>query len=115
MLFRKKRDKLSGINPNDKINYNKNDLLDELHARFFQSYSLTLDTADYIPQTYIQKVYKQLYKAQKAMYRKIGKTDKDYQKWFREQLPVLLAERQQQLLQAKLQNKDGKTDEQKGQ
>lgn len=89
-------------------------MLDELHARFFQSYSLTLDTADYIPQKYIDKVYKELYKSQKAQYRKIGKTDKDYQKWFREQLPVLLAERQQQFLQAKLQNKDGKTDEQKG-
>ncbi len=115
MLFKKKQDKLSGINPNDKINYNKNDLLDELHARFFQSYSLTLDTADYIPQKYIDKVYKELYKSQKAQYRKIGKTDKDYQKWFRAQLPELIAERQRQLLQAELKNKDGKTDEQKGQ
>lgn len=111
MLFRKKQDNLTGINPNDKINYNKNDLLDELHARFFQSYALTLDTADYIPKSYIDKVYKQLYKAQKAMYRKIGKTDKDYQKWFKERLPELIAERQQKLLQSEIHSKDGNADE----
>ena len=86
--------------------------LDELHARFFQSYALTLDTADYIPKSYIDKVYKQLYKAQKAMYRKIGKTDKDYQKWFKERLPELIAERQQKLLQSEIHNKDGNADEQ---
>lgn len=90
-------------------------MLDELHARFFQSYALTLDTADYIPQSYIDKVYKQLYKAQKAMYKKIGKTDKDYQKWYKEQLPELIAERRRQLLQAELKDKDGKTYEQKRQ
>lgn len=95
------------MNPNDKINYNRNDLLDELHMRFFQSYALTLDTADYVPQSYIDKAYKQIYKCQKAMYKKIGKTDKSYQKWFAECLPKLIAERERRKLQAQLQDNDG--------
>lgn len=102
MIFRKKKDKVPDINPNDKVNYNVNCLLDELHARFFQSYALTLDTADYVPDKYINKVYKQIYKAQKKQYKKIFKTNKCYQKWFKEHLPQLIAERQQKLLQEQL-------------
>lgn len=94
MLFRKnKKNELSDICPNEFINYNKNDLLDELHERFFMSYAKTLDTADYVPQSYIDKVYKQIYKAQKAMYKLIGKRNKEYQKWFKERLPQMIAER----------------------
>lgn len=100
------------MNPNEKINYNKNDLLDELHARFFQSYALTLDTADYVPQGYVDKVYKQLYKAQKAMYKKVGGTDKEYQKWYRERLPELIAQREREKLLKQMQDGNGDGDEQ---
>lgn len=93
---------LPDINPNDTINYNENDLMDELHTRFFQSFSLTLDTADYVPQKIIEKVYKQIYKRQKKKYKKIFKTDKSYQLWFNAHLPQLIAERQQELLQKQL-------------
>lgn len=99
MLFRKKKNNQLDINPNENVNYNENDLLDELHARFFQSFALTLDTADYVPDKYIDKVYKRIYKAQKKQYKKIGKTDKAYQQWFKEHLPQLIAERQQRQLQ----------------
>lgn len=112
MRLRKKKNKLIGINPDEKINYNKNDLLDELHARFFQSYALTLDTADYIPQEYIDKVYKQIYKAQKKKYKEIFGIDKEYRKWFMEQLPELIAAREQNKLREQLQQKDS-DDEQK--
>ena len=121
MIFRKKKSpvkknkkKFPDINPNDKVNYNENDLLDELHMRFFQSFALTLDTADYVPDKYIDKVYKRIYKVQKKMYKKIGKTDKAYQVWFKEHLPRLIAERQQRQLQEQLQQKDSATDEKKG-
>ena len=103
MIFRKKS---PDFNPNEKINYNEIDLLDELHARFFQSYAVTLDTADYVPQKYLDKVCKRIYKSQKKMYKKIGKTDKAYQAWFKERLPALIAERQQMQLQQQLQKKD---------
>lgn len=104
---RKVKEQVPDINPNEKINYNVNDLLDELHARFFQSYAMTMDTGDYVPQKYIDKVYKQIYKYQKKLYKKAGKTDKAYQKWFKSHLPQLLAERQEKQLQEQLKQMEG--------
>ncbi len=107
MLLRRNRAKLQGICPNELINFNKNDLLDALHERFFESYRKTLDIADYVPQSYIDKVYKQIYKAQKAMYKQVNKRDKAFQKWYIERLPEILAARKEQ----DRQDKDGDTDE----
>lgn len=108
MFFPKKqKNDLAGINPNETINYNMIDLMDELHTRFFQSFELTLDIADYVPQIYIDKVCKQIYKVQKRKYKEIYKTDKSYQKWFKERLPQLLAERRQCAQQDLLNKKDG--------
>lgn len=114
MIFRRKRkNNLSDMNPNDKINYNENDLLDELHKRCFQSFALTLDTADFVPQNYIDKVYKRIYKVQKKQYKKLGRTNKEYQKWFAEKLPQLIAEQRQKLLQEQLQKQKENNNEQK--
>ena len=110
MIFRKKP---LDFNPNQKINYNENDLLDELHVRFFQSFAVTLDVADYVPQKYIEKVYKQIYKALKRRYKKIAKTNKAYQKWFNAHFIPLKPEGQVQ--PALLQNEEGATNEQEQQ
>lgn len=108
MIFRKKEvDPSPDICPNEKINYNEVDLLDELHRRFFESFAVTLDVADYVPQKYIDKVCSRIFKVLKKHYRIIGRTDKAYQKWFRENLPQLLSERKQAQQEAVQQQSEG--------
>ncbi|MDE7162745.1 MAG: hypothetical protein K2O44_01525 [Clostridia bacterium] len=109
-IFRKNADKPKkqnepkpDINPNDKINYNEFDLLDELNCRAFESFALTLDKENFVPSSFLDQVCKWIYKVEKKRYRKLKKANKLYQKWFKVHLPQLIAERQQKLQQEQLQ------------
>ena len=83
MIFgKKKQNEVSDINPNERINYNEFDLLDELINRAFQSFALTLDTEDYVPASFINQVCTWIYKIEKKRYKKLKKQNKQYQKWF---------------------------------
>lgn len=113
IFHRKEINKSSDINPNDKINYNEFDLLDDLNMRAFESFALTLNRENYVPVEVLDRVCLRIYKTQKKRYRKLNKSNKDYQKWFKENLPRLLAERQQKLLQEQLQQLKAAEKEQK--
>lgn len=62
------------------MNYHKNDLIDECLGRFYQTFSLTLDTCDYVPKKYNDKILKYIFKCMKKSFRKIDKEDREYQK-----------------------------------
>ncbi|MCI8988433.1 MAG: hypothetical protein HFK05_01615 [Clostridia bacterium] len=65
------------------INYNKNDLIDECLTRYYKTFSLTLDTYDYVPEKYNNKILKYIFKNMKRQFRKLDKEDKRYQKRFK--------------------------------
>lgn len=65
------------------INYNKNDLIDECLIRYYKTFSLTLDTYDYVPEKYNNKILKYIFKNMKRQFRKLDKEDKRYQKRFK--------------------------------
>jgi len=50
----------------------KNDLLDEVLIRNFQTFEITLDTADYVPAKYGKKIHKFIFKNMKKQMRKIN-------------------------------------------
>lgn len=70
------------------MNYHKNDLIDECLGRFYQTFSLTLDTCDYVPKKYNDKILKYIFKCMKKSFRKIDKEDKVYQRNLTKQVTV---------------------------
>lgn len=61
------------------INYKKNDLIDECLMRYYQTFSCTLDTVDYVPDKFNDKILRYIFKNLKKQFKKIDKEDKKYQ------------------------------------
>ncbi len=62
------------------MNYNKNDLIDECLIRFYKTFYCTLDTADYVPNKFNNKILGYIFKCMKKQFKKIDREDKIYQK-----------------------------------
>lgn len=57
------------------INYNKNDLINECLNRYYETFSCTLDTADFVPDKYNDKILKYIFKNLKRVFKRIDKED----------------------------------------
>jgi len=57
------------------INYNKNDLINECLNRYYETFSCTLDTADFVPDKYNDKILKYIFKNLKKTFKRIDKED----------------------------------------
>lgn len=64
------------------INYNKNKLINQTLVKYYETFEHTLDTADYVPQKYNDKICRYIFKNLKKTFKKIDKEDKIYQKEF---------------------------------
>ena len=62
------------------INYNKNKLINECLVTYYETFSLTLDTGDYVPEKYNEKILKYIFKNMKRQFRKLDKEDRRYQR-----------------------------------
>ncbi len=62
------------------INYNKNKLINECLCQYYETFSHTLDTADYVPEKYNAKILAYIFKNMKKQFKKIDREDKQYQK-----------------------------------
>lgn len=62
------------------MNYHKNDLIDECLIRFYTTFAHTLDTADYVPDKYNDKILKYIFKNMKKAFGKINREDRRYQR-----------------------------------
>lgn len=70
------------------MNYHKNDLIDECLIRFYTTFAHTLDTADYVPEKYNDKILKYIFKNMKKAFGKINREDRRWQREHKnEQLP----------------------------
>lgn len=61
------------------INFNKNELINLVLNNYYQTFSCTLDTADYVPEKYNNKIHKYIFKNMKKAFKKIDKEDKLFQ------------------------------------
>lgn len=61
------------------INYNKNKLINQCLVKYYETFAHTLDTSDYVPEKYNDKILKYIFKNMKRQFRKIDKEDKIYQ------------------------------------
>lgn len=64
------------------LNYNKNKLINKCLVTYYQTFACTLDTADYVPEKYNNKILKYIFKNMKRQFRKIDKDDRKYQRQF---------------------------------
>ena len=62
------------------INYNKNELINKTLDKYYETFSHTLDTADYVPEKFNEKISKYIFKNMKRSFRQIDKEDRKYQK-----------------------------------
>lgn len=62
------------------INFNKNKLINKTLDMYYETFSHTLDTADYVPDKFNDKISKYIYKNMKKSFKLIDKEDKKYQR-----------------------------------
>lgn len=70
------------------INYNKNKLINKTLDKFYETFSHTLDTADYVPEKYTNKIHKYIFKNMKKSFRKIDREDRKFQKELKQQFQI---------------------------
>ena len=59
------------------LNYNKNKLINECLCHYYETFARTLDTADYVPEKYNNKILAYIFKSMKKQF---NREDKRYQK-----------------------------------
>lgn len=62
------------------LNYNKNKLINKCLVTYYETFAHTLDTSDYVPEKYNNKILKYIFKNMKRQFRKIDKDDRQYQR-----------------------------------
>lgn len=67
------------------INFNKNKLINEVLEKYYETFSLTLDTADFVPEEYNDKINRYIFKNMKRHFKKIDKEDKKFQRKFKKE------------------------------
>lgn len=64
------------------INFNKNKLINQVLEKYYETFSHTLDTADFVPEEYNDKINKYIFKNMRKHFKKIDKEDKRFQRQF---------------------------------
>ena len=67
------------------LNYNKNKLINKALDKYYETFSHTLDTADFVPNKFNDKINKYIFKNMRKTFKKIDKEDKNYQKNLKKQ------------------------------
>ncbi len=62
------------------LNYNKNKLINNCLNKYYETFSHTLDTADFVPDEYNEKITKYIFKNMKKAFKRIDKEDRIYQR-----------------------------------
>lgn len=62
------------------INYNKNKLINECLVRYYETFAHTLDTCDYVPEKFNEKILNYIFKNMKRQFKKLDREDRLYQR-----------------------------------
>ena len=58
------------------INYNKNKLINTCLETYYDTFSRTLDTADFVPERYNKKILAYIFKNMKRQFRRLDREDR---------------------------------------
>ena len=70
------------------INYHKNKLINKTLDKYYETFSHTLDTADFVPEKFNIKIGKYIFKNMRKAFRLIDKEDRIYQRELRRKLKL---------------------------
>ena len=68
------------------INYNKNKLINKTLDKYYETFSHMLDTADFVPEKFNDKIGKYIFKNMKKAFKQIDKDDRIYQRELKKRL-----------------------------
>ena len=89
------------------LNYNKNRLINACLCKYYETFSHTLDTADFVPQKYNDKILNYIFKNMKRSFKKIDKEDRRYQKQLNKKRQVKSKQEKRQAKQQRKSKKGG--------
>lgn len=95
------------------INYNKNKLINKTLDKYYDTFSHTLDTTDFVPEKYNKKICKYIFKNMKKAFRKINKEDRKFQREFNKKQRKLRKLKKKQEKMLKNQQKTNKNSKNK--
>ena len=70
------------------MNYNKNELINTTLDRYYETFSHMLDTSDYVPEKFNDKIGKYIFKNLKRTFRLIDGEDRKFQRKFKKEIKV---------------------------
>lgn len=62
------------------INYYKNKLIDECLIRYYETFACTLDTADFVPEKFNNKILSYIFKCERRTFRQINRENRRKQR-----------------------------------
>lgn len=68
------------------INYNKNKLINQTLDKYYETFSHMLDTCDYVPEKYNEKIGKYIFKNMKKSFKLIDREDRKFQREFKKKV-----------------------------
>lgn len=83
------------------INFNKNKLINETLDKYYDTFSHTLDTNDFVPEKFNKKISKYIFKNMKKAFRRIDKEDRKYQRQFKKKVKQKQREKAKLLKESK--------------
>lgn len=82
------------------INYNKNELINTTLDKYYETFSHMLDTSDYVPDKFNDKIGKYIFKNLKKTFKLIDSDDRKFQRKFKKDIKNL--EKEKRLEERKL-------------
>ena len=70
------------------INYHKNKLINKTLDKYYETFSHTLDTSDFVPEKFNERIVRYIYKNLKKSFNQIDKEDRKYQKAFKSKIKL---------------------------
>ena len=90
------------------LNYNKNKLISACLCKYYETFSRTLDTADFVPDKYNDNKVNYIFKNMKRSFKKIDREDRRYQKQVNKKQQAKIKQEKRRLKLAKRQNRKSK-------
>lgn len=67
------------------IDFNKNKLINSVLQEYYTTFSLTLDTCDFVPEKYNKKIHKFIFQNMKKKFREVNVEDRKYRRFIKKQ------------------------------
>lgn len=90
------------------MNYNKNELINTTLDKYYETFSHMLDTSDYVPEKFNDKIGKYIFKNLKKTFKLIDGEDRKYQRKFKKEIKIQEKEKRLEERKVKKENKSKK-------